>query len=273
MTYSSELRTGYGPGRTGEKVSIWRGAKASRGIPLICCHGFLGSATQAYDSPSTPSTGIGRAAGERDVTCLWPDLGLGDDGLNNWGHDDTVDPGGAIDDAITFAGTLGCRTDQVGIYGTSMGGTAMAWCWRNPTRLAAAAFTIPCVATAALHTRNPIGLADYLDLAFVGEGGFWGSVATHDPSHPANVAQIIPMAARIHLWYSADDNVIDAADVESFAAATGVGATNVGPVGHSLAFDQGQVFDWLFPRLTGLDATPLTIDGDLTVTGSLTRAA
>ncbi len=247
MTYRSNLLLGYGTGRTGEQIVAWSGEDPAGKVPVVICHGFLGDATQSYDA-GIPL--IARGIASAGLVAVAPDLGLGDAGLNNWGHDDVVDPGGAIDDALDFAvAEYGCRDDQAGIYGTSMAGTECAWCWRNPDRLAAAAFTIPALATSALHTQNPLGLATYMDLAFAGEGGFAASLPTHDPSHPDNVAQIIPIAHKIRAWYSSDDNVISAADVVAFGAATGVEVTNVGAYGHSLAWDQQQVLDWLIPRL------------------------
>lgn len=254
MTPSSAYRLGYGAGRTGENISVWTGGPTAGKVPLILCHGFLGTALQWYDTitdPITVATGTARAG----LVALGPDLGpntdpLRLDGQNNWGHDDVVETGGAIDDAIAWAATnLGTRTDKVGIYGTSMGGTGLNWCWRNATKLAAAAFTIPCVALAGLHDRNPIGLATYVELAYSLEGGYLAALPDHDPSHPTNLAKLALIADRIHLWYSGNDNVIAASEVEAFAAATGVEATNVGNFGHSLAWDQQLVLDWLIPRL------------------------
>jgi hypothetical protein len=269
----TELVTGYGTGRETELISVWHGSLRPGGIPLICCHGFLGTATQGYTIAGTPSPGVSQAAAERNIVSVWPDHGAGDSGLSNWGHDDVVEPGGSIDDSIDYlASRFGTRTDQVGIYGTSMGGTALGWVWRNPDKVAAAAFTIPCVALGALWRANPIGLATYVELAYVNEGGISNALVDHDPSHPINMAKLKLIADRIRLWYSSNDNVIAATDVQAFAAATGITAVNVGAVGHSLAFDQGLVFDWLLPRLTPLTGASMTVTGTLTVRGNVTRA-
>lgn len=249
--YQSSYLLGYGTGRTGEYISVWSDGDPAGKLPVVACHGFLGTALQWYDD-QIPLIARGLAAAGFVVLC--PDLGLNVDprydGQNNWGHDDCVDPGGSIDDSLDFAvDEYGCRDDKAGITGTSMGGTAAAWIWRNVERFAAAAFTIPCLATAALRAQNPLGIGTYMDLAFSLEGGFTASVPTHDPSHPDNVAQLIPVADRIRAWYSSNDNIINPADVVAFGEATGVEVTNVGAVGHSLNWDQQQVLDWFVPRL------------------------
>jgi hypothetical protein len=249
MSYRSSLRLGYGTGRTGEQVSVWLGPNPAGKVPLILCHGFLAGASQWYDTTGQ-TFGVARAAAASGIPAFGPDLGLGDAGLNYWGTDDVVAAGGAIDDAVAWAATTwGTRTDKVGLYGTSMGGTALGWCWRNPTKVAAAAFTIPAVSLQGIHDRNPIGLATYIELAYVNLAGLVAAYPTHDPSHPNNTAQLAAIADRIGLWYSSNDNVIAAAEVTAFAAATGITATNVGAFGHSVANDQQPVLDWLLPRL------------------------
>lgn len=248
-TQASDYRLGYGAGRTNENVSIWGGSERAGKVPIIMCHGFLGTATQWYDTPNQ-TTLVGRAVSAAGLVGLGPDLGLGDNGLNSWGRDDVVEVGGAIDDAVAYsAAQFGTRTDKVGIYGTSMGGCAVGWCWRNPDKVAAAAFTIPCLALKRLHDRNPIGLGPFIELAYTNLAGLEAAYSTHDPIHPDNVVKIIPIADKIHAWYSTDDNVIAAAEVEDFAAATGVEVTAVGAFGHSVAWSQQPVMDWLIPRL------------------------
>lgn len=248
MSYTATLRTGYGAGRTGELVSVWTGRSPAGKVPLILCHGFGADATQWYDRPDQ-NFGVARACGDGDLAAFGPDLGLGTNGLYNWGHDDTVATGGAIDDAIDWAASVyGTRTDKVGLYGTSMGGTSLGWCWRNPDRLAAAVFTIPAVALQGIHDRNPIGLAPFIETAYGGLTALVAAYPTHDPSHPTNTAQLAALADRIRIWYSTDDNVVAPAEVTAFAAATGIEATAVGAVGHSMAFDQQPVLDWLIPR-------------------------
>lgn len=266
--HSSALRTGYGTGRTDEQISVWTGPRPTAGaIPLICCHGYLAGAEQGYDVIGTPSPETWRAAA-RGLVCLWPDLGADLDGLNYWGHDDVVAAGGAIDDAIAWAASeYGTRTDQVAVYGTSMGGTALGWCWRNPDLVAAAAFTIPAVDVQGIYDRDPLSLSASIDLAY--QDGWDANAATHDPSSTAAVAALEAISGRIRLWYSSDDNVIDASEVERFAERTGIAATNVGAVGHSLDFDQRAVFDWLLDRLGVPNRVAVTVGGDLNVTGTL----
>jgi dienelactone hydrolase len=256
--YLSSLRVGYGTGRTSEQITVWHNGSTAGKLAVVLCHGFLGDATQWFDS-GIPL--IARGLASAGLVALGPDLGQsgadngnGLNGLNNWGHDDTVDPGGAIDDAWAWAvANLGVRSDKLGLHGTSMGGTAAAWIWRNLANFAAASFTIPAVATAALHAENPLGLATYMDLAFAAEGGFAASVPTHDPSYPTNAALLATVADRIGVWYSGDDTVISATDVQAFAAATGCHAVNVGNVGHTVSATTSQdVLDWFVPRLWSL---------------------
>lgn len=251
MTAASDYRLGYGTGRTSENVTVWTGTRHPVGtVPTILCHGLLGTATQWFDQLGVLSTYVGRLLASRGFISIGPDLGLGTAGSNNWGHDDVVNPGGAIDDAISWAASVyGTRTDKVAIYGTSMGGTAINWCWRNPDKVAAAVLTLPAVALERIRARDPSGLGALIDQAYAGEGGWAASASTHDPSHPDNVAKIVPFAHDVRIFYSGDDAIILPDEVEDFAAATGVEATNVGNIGHSLEFDHQPLLDWLVPRL------------------------
>lgn len=239
--YRSTLALGYGD-RPTEAVSIWTGASAAGKIPLILCHGFLADATQWYDRDSQVIL-VSRQCGFSDLAGFGADLG----GLSTWGNDDLIN---AIDDLIAWAGTnYGTRTDRVALYGTSMGGCSLNWVWRNLEKVAACAYTIPVVSLKGIHDRNPLGIGEFVELAYGTNQQYLDALPTHDPSYPVPASLLSRIADRIHIWYSADDNVIAASEVEAFSALTGVGITNVGNVGHSVAFNQQIVADWLIPRM------------------------
>lgn len=241
LGYLSTLVTGYGS-RSSEEVSVWGGVNLEDKVPLILCHGFLGDASQWYDRPGQVIL-VARQCGYSELAGFGADLG----GLSTWGNDDFID---AVDDVIAWAGTTyGTRTDRVAIYGTSMGGCSLNWVWRNLDRVAACALTIPVVDLAGIHERNPIGLATFIEDAYGGAEEFEDALPTHDPSYPDNAELLASISDRVRIWYSEDDNVIDAAEVEAFAELTGVTAVNVGSVGHSVNFEQQQVADWLIPRM------------------------
>jgi pimeloyl-ACP methyl ester carboxylesterase len=197
------------------------------------------------------------------MTTFGPSLGV-----NHWGNDDFL---AAFDDALDFAESIyGLSTTQVAILGLSMGGMALNWVWRNPTRVRACALVIPAVALEAIHDADPIGLAEFIELAYTDLAGLEAAYATHDPSHPDNVEALAPLADRIRIWYSTDDNVIDAADVEAFASATGIAATQIGAVGHNIGGAGDDVVAWLAPLVTGASQAHLVVAGDLIVAGDIT---
>lgn len=240
--YRSVHRVGYGAGRETEQVTVWHGNHIG-GVPLILCHGFAADATQWYDA-ALGTNFVARNSAAAGVTCVGADL----DGLSPWGRDGFID---SIDDAIAWAASnYGTRTDKIGIYGVSMGGLALNWIAANPNKLAAAALTLPVCQLDAIRDRNPgPGIGPAIDAAYGGIGPYEAALLTtpsHDPMR--NSALLAPVADRIRLWYSSNDTTVLPAEVTAFAAATGITAVDVGAVGHSLAWDQQQVLDWLIPR-------------------------
>lgn len=239
--YSSDYLIGY-TNHTSEAVVAWRGHQREGRVPLIMCHGFLAGATQFYDSAAQTIL-VPRAVGTANLVGFSADLA----GQNTWGNDAFI---AAVDDLITWAGTnYGTRTDRVALYGTSMGGCCLNWAWRNLSKVAAVALTIPVVSLQGIHDRNPLGIGTFVELAYTNLAGYQAALPTHDPSYPTNAALISTISDRVRIWYSGDDNVIAASEVLAYAAATGVVATNVGNVGHSVANDQQPVVDWLIPRM------------------------
>lgn len=135
----------------------------------------------------------------------------------------------AIDDTIVWAGAdLGADIDRVSFVGDSRGATtALNWAWRNPSQLGAAVLRIPAVNLAAIHARDmPPGVAAEIDAAW--PGGFAGA----DPSEPANITAIAPIADRCRVWLSTDDPFIPPAEVDTWADATGVQTRSLGATGH-----------------------------------------
>lgn len=240
--YNSDYRLGY-TDHSLENVSVWRGHGSRVGdVPLILCHGFLGTASQWYDT-SSQILRVSRGAGEADLVAYGADLG----GLSTWGNDAFI---AAFDDVVDWgAANYGTRTDRVAVYGTSMGGCALNWVWRNLEKVVACALTIPVVDLEGVHDRDPLGLAAFIETAYGGLSGYEAALPDHDPSYPDNAELLASISDRVRVWYSENDNVIDATEVETFAELTGIAAVNVGSVGHSVNFDQQQVLDWLIPRM------------------------
>lgn len=239
--YRSTLRLGYGD-RPTEGVTAWVGVDPVGKIPLIMCHGFLADGTQFYDRPGQEIK-VARAAAEADLVGFAPDLG----GLSTWGNDDFIN---AVDDVIGWAGTTyGTRTDRVALYGTSMGGCCLNWAWRNLEKVVAVALTIPVVSLDGIHDRNPLGIGQFVQEAYGTAQQYEDALPTHDPSYPTNADLIATISDRVRIWYSDDDNVIAASEVLAYSAATGVVASSVGSVGHSVANDQQPVADWLIPQM------------------------
>lgn len=240
--YNSDFRLGY-TDHDLETVSVWQGHGPRHGdVPLVMCHGLLADARQWYDT-TDPGIRVSRAAGEADLVGYGADLG----GLSTWGNDDFLD---AADSVVAWgAETYGTSEERVAVYGTSMGGCSLNWVWRNLEKVVACALTIPVVSLQGIHDRNPLGIGDLIELAYGGEAGYEAALPTHDPSHPDNLALLSTISERVKIWYSEDDNVIAASEVEDFADATGIVAVNVGSVGHSENFDQQQVIDWLIPYM------------------------
>ncbi len=226
MTANSKLSTGY----TDHSAELMSG-----GVPVIMCHGAGGTALDYYGTAAIVPNGLAHVR----VTSFGSDLG----GQATFGNDDVI---AAIDDVISWGAiNYGTRTDKVAFWGYSMGALALNWVWRNPTKLAAAAFGIPCVALEAFHDKNPGSFDALVELAYGGLAGYQAALPIHDPTR--NTALLAPLADKVRLFYAPDDTLIDPVDVLAFAAAVGCTAVNVGNVGHTLAWDQQQVLNYLAP--------------------------
>ncbi|MGB4759396.1 MAG: hypothetical protein WBP26_05070 [Candidatus Saccharimonadales bacterium] len=142
--------------------------------------------------------------------------------------------------AVDWLPAIGCRTDKVAFWGTSMGFTCVAkWVATHPTKVAALVGTIPCADAAWVYANsngNPT-LATAMDAAY--SPGSWASAAAS--TNPSSSAIYMPIATNhilTSLWYSSDDLTIGSTTAPNFAnlvnsnggSAT---ATSMGTGGHT----------------------------------------
>lgn len=222
MTIRAVNETGY----TGTETSVvFHGRQSPGGTPVILCHGVLSTSRQFFGDEGRVNREL---ADLYEVTSGAGDLG----GLSTWGNDASID---AVTALITHMGSsFGTKTDRVAIYGTSMGAlTALNWAMRNVSAVVALGLTAPAVALQGIHDRDPIGLAELIELAYTDEAGYLAALPTHDPSHIANRDAIRTLGPRTRVQYSTDDNVIDPAEVLAYAGWTGCLVDNMGAIGHS----------------------------------------
>lgn len=222
MTIRAVNATGY----TGTETSVvFHGRQSPGGTAVILCHGVLSTSRQFFGDEGRVNRDL---ADLYEVTSGAGDLG----GLSTWGNDASI---AAVTALITYMGsTFGTKTDQVAIYGTSMGGlTALNWAMRNPTKVTALGLTAPAVSLQGIHDRDPIGLASLIDLAYTDHAGYLAALATHDPSHANNRDVIRSLGNRMRVQYSTTDNVIDPPEVLAFAGWSGCILDNMGAIGHA----------------------------------------
>lgn len=241
--YRCICRIGY-TGHASEVMTVWsQTGKATGGVPIILCHGYAGSGYQWCDASVTGTTAprLARAG----LTCLGSDNG----GPSPWGNATMVT---AIDDTISWAAAnYGTRTDAVSFYMLSHGASALNWVWRNPSKLVAAVLAIPAVSLQGLHDRDPggLGIQASIDLAYVDHAGYLAALPTRDPSHANNTAQLAPLASKMVIYASNNDNIIAPAEVTAFSLATGIVVNDVGAVGHSMPeANVIQATEWLIQR-------------------------
>lgn len=235
MTFRQVHQTGY----TGSEASVVvHGRQMPGGTPVIFCHGFGVGAQQSYNAEGE----VQRLLADRyEVTSGGADLG----GISTWGNDTCI---AAVDSLITYMGaSYGTKTAQVAIYGTSMGGaTALNWAMRNPTKVVALALTAPVVALENIRDQDPLGLSGAIEGAYGGTAAFEAALPTHDPSHVANRVVVKALGPRTRIWYSTDDNVISAADVEAYAGFSGCTLDSMGAIGHAASSAAlSAVAEWL----------------------------
>lgn len=226
MTYRS-LRTSTGS----ELAVLFHGDRRPGGIPIVLCHGYIATADQWYDAASGAPLVPTRVADQHGLTCV----GAADGGTAPWGNAAAMT---SIDNLVTWAAANhGTKTDEVALYGGSHGAmTALNWAMRNEGKVAALVLTIPAVSLQGLHDRDPagLGIAASIEAAYTNQAGYLAALPTRDPSHANNLPVTKRLADRTRIWYSSNDNVVAAAEVTSYAGATGTPATNMGAQGHAL---------------------------------------
>ena len=233
------IRAVYSTGYTGSEASVvMHGRQSPGGTPVIFCHGLLVGAQQSFNTEGE----VQRQLADRyEVTSAGADLG----GLSSWGNDACV---AAVTALITYMGAnYGTKTNQVALYGTSMGGaTALNWAMRNPTKVVALALSNPVVALQGIHDRNPIGVASLIETAYTDLAGYTAALPTHDPSHIANRDVVKALGPRTRIWYAPDDTVIAQSEVLAYAGFTGCELSSVGNVGHAVTTaGQSATAKWL----------------------------
>lgn len=199
-------------------------------VPMVYCHGLLGSARSVTAWPAVRNL---RYVAQAGIPVVCADVG----GPATWANDDVVEPGAAIDDAIDFAAAeFGTRADEVIIAGESMGSwAAAAWAWRNIGRTAAVWLVAPIVDAQAFYTAN-VSMQGSIDTAYGGSAAFQAARPTHDPG--LNTATITPLRARIRLDLSQQDPLIAPAIPIGWAATVGVHRrdVHVRPGGHDAPY-------------------------------------
>ena len=182
----------------------------TRQVPIIYCHGLLGTAN---DMRKTSTAIRLLAIAERAGPVFAGDIG----GLVTWGNDTVVAAGGRIDQLVTFAGTLGCRTDKVFVGGESMGSVAaLNWAWRNPTKVAGIWVRAPITRMQETHNRllgHPTlsGIPASMEAAYTNIAGLTAAYPTHDPADPANITAqgvLRSLAGRTRMDATSEDEIV-----------------------------------------------------------------
>lgn len=234
----------------GDKSAVFRGRRQLSDIPVIIAHGattdtdgrfnYLPNARSVIDI-------IANGTGAGGFICLGGILGGG----LAFGNNTFI---ASVDSIIAAsAARYGTRTDKIGFYGGSMGGCALNWMWRNPSKVAFAALMIPLISLDDVHTDNEFGFGDAIDNAYnpainPGEaaGGYAVNGAAHDPF--LNMNSIKPFGHRLSIWPGVIDPLCEIAFARTFAQTVGCDIFEH-PTGHDDFFDIQKIGDWLVPRL------------------------
>ena len=243
MSISSRYRVGYTNNPT-LPISVFEPRRRRSDIPLLYIHGLGAGAVSTYP--------LLEWLGAVDTGIVGVAANLSAD-LAGWGRDSD---GLAVDDVIAWAAAnYGTRTDQVGIIAGSMGGLTFAnWAKTHLDQVAAAAMAIPAIDLAGVRQRDlddlHLGLAASIEAAYGGLAGYEAALPTHSPAlDPAAVA---PIADRIRIWATENDNVCAIEEAEDYTAANGIELTTVADLGHTGPTGGGyyqEIIDWLAPRI------------------------
>lgn len=200
--------------------------------PVIWCHGFFGSSTAAaYKDSAQFRNDIGALTG-LGYPVFVADLGGG----STWAVDSSV---ALVASLRTYAGSAySCRTDVAAFVAESMG--ALTCCNHlaliDPDEVVAVALRVPVISFEAFRNRNDAVFGAAIDSAWGSNAAWAAGLPTHDPSAPALIADLAPLADRGHVWHCTSDEYIPPAEVAQWCKATGWGRTQM-PGTHAGAFD------------------------------------
>ena len=220
----SELTTGVyatGEGSVLFLPTNWKADGTRRGV--IYSHGATNTHTQLF--------GGGTFAGIYDAARLIADAGhpvfAGYFGGDAWGNSTAV---ARFTDAFLYlTGTVGAKTDKVGLMGGSMGGCVLAWAAQNLSKVTSFAGWVPVSDISDIHTNNRGLLRSSINTAY---GGSWTEAtygATYNPSTLATNGNLAGL--RYKAWYGSSDTVVISTTVTGVATAIGATASTVAVAG------------------------------------------
>lgn len=228
---------GVGAIQSGEAYDVllpkkWRPDGTRRGV--IFCHGHDGNALSCQDNQ--PEV---RRLAARGLAVLCTDLG----GARTWGNPTALT---RIDQAWTWMkANLGVATDQMLLYGGSMGASAaLNYTRANPANVAAVAGVKPVLDIDDIHDNDRSGLAASIETAYGNLAGWDAAKATHNPATYAAALQGVPM----RFWPSTNDPICLYSIAQSFAAASGAEMVDVGATFHTFpaaGLDHDSVADFM----------------------------
>lgn len=212
-----------------EDVTVWTGrtTPTQGAVPVIYCHGVLGSGTDAAWLDNTVAADDFRPIAAWGHPVFVPNIG----GPVPFGNPASLD---AVEAIITWAHTAyGTRDDYVCFAGESAGApTALMAGAANPNRVAAMWLRVPCLGLE--WTRNNVAA-----LTGAIDGAFGGSVseAEYDAADPMrNVETIRRFRNRARIWATASDEFFPLNITAGFAGQLGIDLEVIGGV-HADGYD------------------------------------
>lgn len=229
-----------------QRAVLFRGPRILTDIPCILCHGARpGETVPAFwidQGPRVVPDMLTNGSAHGGLFCAGTILGGG----ATWGNDASIN---AITDLVSDLNVrYGTRTDKVALYGESMGAlTMLNWAWRNPSKVAYIAMTIPALNLTDIHDDNLFGFGASIEAAYGGLAGYNAARATHDPM--LNLNLITPFGDRIGLWAGVADALCDITFARTLATTTGAHLFEE-PGGHQFdLWDVQVVADWFLPKV------------------------
>lgn len=184
-------------------------------MPIIYLHGFAVDETAVQSGWANTATNWLAAHG---FTVISADAG----GISTWGNTGFFT---AMDEAVTFARTLGLDDATIGIIGVSMGGSNMlAWAAENLSDVQACVGVVPCCDLDDIVSNDRGGLAVYITGAHGGAPGWAAAQPNVDPTPRAAAGDLDGL--HFQAWYGAGDTIVLPATVQTVL--TDIGSTAVG---------------------------------------------